>query len=82
VGETEVDGYAPAFFLFMGIAVKTGQSLDKSGLAVVDMTGCSQYKMFHDSCLAGLVSVFELYTRLAYIIQRVSTRIKINQFRL
>jgi hypothetical protein len=47
VGKTEVDGYAPAFFVLVGVAVGPGKRFDEGCFAVVDVTGSAHDEMFH-----------------------------------
>jgi len=42
-GKTQFDGHAPLLFLPEAVGVNTGQSLHQQRLAVVDVSGGSQY---------------------------------------
>ena len=49
IGEAQLDGNAALLFFGQTVGVNTGQSLDEAGLAVVDVTCCTDNYMVHAS---------------------------------
>ncbi len=52
VSETQIDGNAPALFFFQAIRVDSGQRLNQSGLAVIDMSSRADDDVLH-TCEVG-----------------------------
>ena len=50
-GKAQVNGDAAALFLLQPIGIGSGQRLDKTRLAVIDMTGCAQNKLIQENSL-------------------------------
>jgi len=53
VGETDVDGDAPAFLFLQAVRVDAGQRLDEGGLAVIDVSGGADDDVLHDASLSS-----------------------------
>src|SRR5690606_16378754 len=48
MGEANVDGYTACFFFLEPVGVDSGQCPNQRCLAVIDVTGCSNYYILHD----------------------------------